>query len=90
MSQIQYGGTVPATRRATFSIPSILSILCAIGSFMVNSAGMTLVLAIAAGVLGLIGVVVAIMPNVRGGILSFIAIGLSAIGILIAIGRLIS
>ena len=31
MSQIQYGGTVPATRRATFSIPSILSILCAIG-----------------------------------------------------------
>ena len=89
MSQLEYGN-VPATRKASFSIPSILSILCAIGSFMVDSAGMTLLLAIAAGVLGLIGVVIAILPGVRGGILSFIAIGLSAIGILVAVVRLIS
>lgn len=81
--------TVPA-RKATFSIPSILSIICAIGSFFVDSAGMTLLLAIGAGLFGIIGCIAALLPHVRGGIISFVAIGLGAIGIIVAIIRLIS
>lgn len=74
----------------TFSIPSILAILAAVGSFMVSSGTMTLLLAIAALVLGAIGVVIAILPGKRGGIISFVSIGMGAIAVLIAIVRFIS
>ena len=89
MTQVDYG-TVPASRKATFSIPSILSLAAAIGSFIVDRPGIALMLSIAAAVLGVIGVIVAILPGIRGGILSILAIVMGAIGILTAIIRFIS
>ena len=82
------------TRRAamspTFSLPSILAIAAAIGSFFVATGTMTLLLAIAALVLGAIGVVIAILPGKRGGIISFLSIALGAIAVLIALVRFFS
>ena len=74
----------------TFSLPSILAIVAAIGSFMVHTGTMTLLLAIAALVLGAIGVVIALLPGKRGGIISFLSIGLGAIAVLIALVRFFS
>lgn len=74
----------------TFSLPSILAICAAIGSFVVDTGTMTLLLAIAALVLGAIGVVVALLPGKRGGIISFLSIGLGAIAVLVALIRFFS
>jgi hypothetical protein len=74
---------------AAFSIPSILAIIAAVGSFMV-SPGYQLLLSIAAAVLGLIGVVVSLLPGVRGGIISLFSLVVGSIGALIAIIRLLA
>ena len=78
-----------AAGEAAFSIPSILALIAAIASFMV-SPGYQLLLSIAAAVLGLIGVVVALLPGVRGGIISFFSLVIGAIGAIVAIIRLIA
>ena len=79
-----------ATPKATFSIPSILAIVCAIGSFVVHSGTATLLLAIGAALFGIIGVVVALLPHVRGGIISVLSIAMGAIGLITAIVRFMS
>ena len=84
MSTLDTRGT---SMHPTFSIPSILAILAAIGSFMVHTGTMTLLLAVAALVLGAIGVVVALLPGKRGGIVSFLSIGMGAIAVIVALVR---
>jgi hypothetical protein len=78
------------TRRArpAFSIPSILALLCAIGSFM-TGAGIGFVLAILAIIFGGVGVMLAITPQTRGGVMSIVSILLGAIGIIAAVVKLI-
>jgi hypothetical protein len=75
--------------KATFSIPSILAIISAIASFAVDGAGWALILSIAAGVLGLIGVAAALLPGVRGGFVSIFSIFLGALGVITAIVRIV-
>ena len=78
------------SRRAqpAFSIPSILAIICAIGSFM-TGAGLGFLLAILAIILGGLGVVLALAPQTRGGIMSIISILAGAIGIIAAVLKLV-
>jgi len=73
---------------ATFSIPSILAVICAFASFFV-SAGAGLALAVVAIVLGVLGFVVAMLPGVRGGLTSVIAILAGVLGIVVSIIRLV-
>ena len=73
-----------ATNQASFSIASILAILSAIFSFTVG-AFFGLVLAALAFIFGLLGIVLALTPNVRGGGLSIMAVILSFIGVIAAI-----
>ena len=73
---------------AAFSIPSILAIVAAIGSFM-TEAFLGMILAIAAIVCGLIGVLLSLSPRVRGGIVSVMSILAGAIGIIAAVIKLI-
>jgi len=79
----------PSTRRSpAFSIPSILAMICAIGSFMAG-AGAGFLLAILAIILGALGVVLALAPQTRGGIASVISILAGAIGIIAAVFKLV-
>lgn len=71
-----------------FSIPSLLAVVAAVGSFMTGAFLGTL-LAIAAIVLGLIGAMLALSPRVRGGMMSLVAIGAGLIGIVAAVFKLI-
>ena len=81
--------TLQPAARPHYSIPSILAIVAAIGSF-VTGAGFGMLLAIAAIVLGAIGFLLAIMPSVRGGVVSILSIALGAIGIIAAIIKLVA
>lgn len=83
MERYEYG-----TKPAAFSIPSILAIVAAIIAFFVGP-GLGLALAIIAIILGAVGLLIALMPNVRGGVISVVSVILGVIGILIAIGRLV-
>jgi len=77
------GGGSPA-----FSIPSLLAVAAAIGSFM-TGAFLGTILAIAAIVLGLLGAMLAMSPRVRGGMMSLIAIGAGLLGIIAAVFKLV-
>lgn len=70
--------------KASFSIVSILAILCAIFSFTVG-AFFGLILAALAFIFGVIGIVFALSPSVRGGGLSIVAVILSFVGVIAAI-----
>ena len=80
----------PPVRRArpVFSIPSILAAICAVASFGVG-AGLGFVLAILAIILGGFGVLLALAPQTRGGIVSVISIVAGAIGIIAAVLKLV-
>lgn len=71
-----------------FSLVSILAIVAAIGSFFVGS-GLGILLAVAAIVLGAIGVIAALMPQTRGGFMSVFAVLAGVIGIIAAVLRLL-
>ena len=75
------------TRSPAFSAPAIVAVACAVGSFFVG-AGLGMLLAVLAIVAGLIGVVMALSPNVRGGIISVVSILAGVVGILAAVVRL--
>jgi len=75
--------STPATR-ASFSIPSIIAVLAAIGSFM-NGATLGLLLAVIAIFFGIIGVVLSLSPAKRGGVISTFGIGAGVIGIIAAV-----
>ena len=83
-------GNVPASRKAQFSMPSVLSLVVALASFATERPLWALVLSIAAAVFGVIGVVVALLPGVRGGLLSMLSILMGLVGLIVAIIRLIA
>lgn len=72
------------SNKAKFSIPSILAIVAAIASFF-QGATFGILLAIAAIILGIIGVLISLSEKKRGGIVSFASVGAGLIGIIAAI-----
>jgi hypothetical protein len=74
--------------RAHYSLPSLIAIGAAIGSFFVG-AGSGLVLAVVAIVAGVIGFVLALLPGIRGGIISILSILGGVIGIVLAALKLV-
>ena len=73
-----------ATSKASFSIPSILAIVAAILSFNVGAI-LGLFFAGVAFVLGAIGLMLALSPGKRGGMLSILAVIMSVIGVIAAV-----
>jgi hypothetical protein len=76
-------------RRVSFSIPSILSFVAAILSFG-TGALWGFVLAVAAIVLGVLGVLLALAPGIRGGFVSIMSIVLGVIGVAMALIKAIA
>lgn len=76
------------TKKASFSIPSLLAIAAAIGSFF-TGAFWGLILAALAAIFGVIGILLAVSPKTRGGFISIIAVVLSFIGVIAAIIKFI-
>lgn len=74
----------PTSKKATFSIPSIIAVIAAIASFW-TGATLGLILAGVAFVFGIIGAILAVSPKTRGGIISIIAVALSFIGVIAAV-----
>jgi len=72
------------TSQTSFSIPSIIALVAAILSFVTGPA-LGMILAIAAIVFGLIGVLLSLSPRVRGGVTSTVGIVAGVIGILVAL-----
>jgi hypothetical protein len=76
------------TSKTSFSITSILAIIAAVLSFNVGAiAG--LLLAAVAFIFGAIGLILALAPGTRGGMLSMLAVILSVIGVIAAIVKAI-
>ena len=71
------------TTNAHFSVPSLIALCAAIGSF-VTGAFWGLILAMVAVLFGVIGVLLALSPRVRGGVVSFVSIFAGAVGIILA------
>ncbi len=82
--ETQTGATKPH-----FSIPSIIAIAAAIASFFVGAGG-GFILAIIAIVFGIIGMLLAFSPSVRGGLVSIFSMVLAAIGIVVAIAKAVA
>jgi hypothetical protein len=70
-----------------YSLPSLLAIGAAIASFFFG-AFLGLVLAVAAIVLGVIGMLLAASPSIRGGIISIISVLAGLLGIIAAVFKL--
>jgi hypothetical protein len=77
----------PAAVNPAFSAPAIVAVICAVASFFFG-ATLGLLLAIVAIIAGLIGVVMALSPRVRGGVASTVAILAGVVGILAAIVKI--
>lgn len=73
-----------ATRDETFSVASIIAIVAAVLSFKAGAI-LGLLLALFAIVCGLFGILIAVSPKKRGGILSTSAIIAGVIGIIAAV-----
>ncbi len=76
------------TKKASYSIPSILAIAAAIGSFM-TGAIIGLLLAACAFIFGAVGILLALSPKTRGGMISIVAVALSFVGVIAAIIKFI-
>lgn len=79
--------TTPATRNS-FSIPSLIAVVAAIGSFM-TGATLGLILAAIAIIFGILGVVISLSPVKRGGVASTFGILAGGVGIIAAIVKAI-
>ena len=77
-----------ATSKASFSIASILAIILAILSFKVGAI-LGLLLAAGAFLFGVVGLLLALSPDTRGGMLSMLAVTMSFIGVIAAIVKAI-
>ena len=73
--------------RPEFSAPAIVAVLCAIASFYFG-AFLGMLLAIVAIVAGVVGVMMALSPRVRGGIVSVVSIVAGLVGILAAVVKI--
>lgn len=76
------------TKSASFSASSIVAIIAVISSFMVN-AFFGLILAAIAFIFGILGILLALSSNVRGGGLSIFAVVLSFVGVIAAVVKAI-
>jgi hypothetical protein len=74
--------------KAHFSVPSLIAIVAAIASYF-SSAGVGFLLAIIAIGFGVLGVILSMAPSVRGGFISILSLIAGAIGILVAIIKVI-
>ena len=74
--------------KASFSIASIVAIVAALVSFQVGAI-LGLLLAAVAFICGLVGILLAMAPRTRGGILSISAVILSFVGVIAAIVKAI-
>lgn len=72
----------------TFSVPSILAVLCALGSFA-TGAFLGAILAVGAIGFGLLGAGLALSPRRRGGIVSMLSIVGGLLGIVAAAVKLV-
>jgi hypothetical protein len=79
--------TTPVTRNS-FSVPSLIAVAAAIGSFM-TGATLGLILAVVAIVFGILGVVISLSPVKRGGVASTFGILAGGVGIIAAIVKAI-
>ena len=75
--------------RPHFSVPSLIALAAAVGSFFVSAAGGFILAIIAIG-FGLIGVLLSFSPSIRGGMVSVLSLILGGIAILVAIGKAIA
>jgi hypothetical protein len=78
----------PEVKRAKFSIPSIIAIVCAILSFT-TGAFWGLVLAIIAIFFGFIGVILSFSSRTRGGVVSTLSLFAGLVGIVAAVFKAI-
>lgn len=74
-------------RHPEYSLPSILAIVSAIASLFFG-AFLGFLLAVAAIILGVIGLLLAASPSIRGGIVSIISVLAGLIGIIAAVFKL--
>ena len=72
-----------------FSIPSLIAIGAAVASFFVSALG-GFILALIAIAFGVIGVLLALSPSVRGGFISMLSMLLAAVAILVAIAKAVA
>jgi hypothetical protein len=75
-------------KQAEFSIPSIIAVIAAILSFM-TGALWGFILAIVAIICGIIGVILSLSPQVRGGFASIFGLGAGVLGMVAAFIRAI-
>lgn len=81
--------TALQTRKAEFSIASVVAIVSAVISFFL-SAGWGILLAGIAIIAGVVGFIMAIAPGVRGGIASVFSILAGGAGVVVALIKLIA
>ena len=74
--------------KAHFSVPSLIAIVAAIASYF-SSAGVGFLLAIIAIGFGVLGVILSMAPSVRGGFISILSLIAGAIGIFVALIKVI-
>ena len=82
-AEVRYDAMDSAQTKAHFSLPSIIAVVAAIGSFFVGAFG-GFVLALMAIVFGIAGVLLSLAPSVRGGFISILSLIVAAIGIVVA------
>ncbi len=73
----------------SFSLPSILAVVAAVLSFNFG-ATLGLVFAIVAIVLGALGVLLALSPRIRGGMISIVSILAGVVGIVAAVFKFLT
>jgi len=69
--------------KASFSIPSLIAIAAAIASFFVGAVG-GFILALVAIVFGIVGVVMSLSSEVRGGVVSILSIIVAGVAMVAA------
>jgi hypothetical protein len=77
------------TTTAHFSLPSLIAIAAAIGSFA-TGAFWGFVLAMVAILFGIIGVLLSFSPRVRGGFVSILSMVAGAVGIIVALFKAVA
>jgi hypothetical protein len=77
---------LPAKSARSFSVASVLAVVCAAATFVVG-AGAQFTLAIIAIILGVIGLILALSPKTRGGFASIFAILVAIVAVGVAITR---
>ena len=88
MAVLSYNRSQGHAVRPEFSLPAIVAVVAAIASFFFGAA-LGFILAVVAIVAGLIGVLLALSPRVRGGMVSILSILAGAIGIIAAMFKLV-